>query len=64
MTRRSSKSSSLSPRTPRDRAAPDTSHRSPGAGDDLGVDEYGMAIAKPGEWLPDFDDAFDLDGDD
>jgi hypothetical protein len=27
------------------------------------IDEFGMAIAKPGEWLPNFDDAFDLDFD-
>lgn len=25
------------------------------------VDEYGLAIGRSGEWLPNFDDAFDLD---
>lgn len=24
------------------------------------VDEYGLAIGRSGEWLPNFDDAFDL----
>lgn len=25
------------------------------------VDEYGLTVGRPGEWLPNFDDAFDLD---
>jgi hypothetical protein len=27
------------------------------------MDEFGMATATPGEWLPNLDDAFDLDFD-
>jgi hypothetical protein len=33
----------------------------PGATDTQVVDEYGLAIGRSGEWLPNFDDAFDLD---
>ncbi len=25
------------------------------------IDEYGMTMGKAGEWLPDFDDLFDLE---
>lgn len=27
------------------------------------IDEYGMSVGKAGEWLPDFDDMFDLEDD-
>ncbi|MGD8865995.1 MAG: hypothetical protein PVI01_00150 [Gemmatimonadales bacterium] len=35
--------------------------RATGSTDTQVVDEYGLAIGRPGEWLPNFDDAFDLD---
>lgn len=25
------------------------------------TDEWGMAVGQPGQWLPDFDEAFDLE---
>jgi len=35
----------------------------PGTSDAHVIDEFGLAIARPGEWLPNFDDVFDLDFD-
>jgi hypothetical protein len=45
----------------RDVATPGPRQSTQGTTDAHGIDEYGMAIATPGEWLPNFDDAFDLD---
>ena len=37
--------------------------RRPATFDTHVTDEFGLAVARPGEWLPNFDDAFDLDFD-
>ena len=35
--------------------------RTSGTAETQVLDEYGLAIGRSGEWLPNFDDAFDLD---
>ena len=46
-----------------EQAVQEPRRRAPATFDTHVTDEFGLAIARPGEWLPNFDDAFDLDFD-